>query len=79
MRKFLGQCADSEFAPAVRQLLKRMEETLASGEFTVGQFYADRGNRGGAISRLKTLIDDYPDFSRIEEARRLHESLRHSR
>jgi len=51
MKKFIKQCPDSEFAPAVQQLLKRVEETLASGDFSVGQFYADKGNYAGALSR----------------------------
>jgi hypothetical protein len=75
MRKFLQQSPDSEFAPAVQQLLKKAEETLASGDFKVAQFYADRGNYAGAISRYKTIIDNYPGFSRIDEVDKLYETL----
>ncbi len=78
MRKFLQQSPDSEFAPTVQQLLERVEETLAFGDFKVGQFYADRGNHVGARSRLKTLMDNYPNFSRIEEVKQLYEGLQHS-
>jgi outer membrane protein assembly factor BamD (BamD/ComL family) len=75
MRKFLQQSPDSEFAPAVRQLLKRVEETLAAGDFSIAQYYADRGNYAGALSRLKTIIDSYPGFSHIDEVNKLYETL----
>jgi outer membrane assembly lipoprotein YfiO len=75
MQKFLQQSPDSEFAPAVQQLLKKVEETLASGDFKVAQFYTDRGNYAGAISRYKTIIDNYPSFSRIDEVNKLYETL----
>jgi|WetSurMetagenome_2_1015567.scaffolds.fasta_scaffold123248_2 outer membrane protein assembly factor BamD (BamD/ComL family) len=75
MRKFLRQSPDSEFATAVQQLLKKAEETLASGDFKVAQFYADRGNYDGAISRYKTIIDNYPSFSRIDEVEQLYGTL----
>jgi outer membrane protein assembly factor BamD (BamD/ComL family) len=75
MRKFLRQSPDSEFASAVQQLLKKAEETLASGDFNVAQFYADRGNNAGAISRYKTIIDNYPSFSRIDEVEQLYGTL----
>jgi outer membrane protein assembly factor BamD (BamD/ComL family) len=75
MRKFLQKSPDSEFAPAVQQLLKKAEETLASGDFRVAQFYADRGNYAGAISRYQTIIDNYPSFSHIDEVNKLYETL----
>ena len=75
MRLFLQQAADSEYAPAVQQLLERIEESLASGDFKVAQFYAERGNHAGAISRLKKIMDDYPGFSRIDEVNQLYKAL----
>jgi tetratricopeptide (TPR) repeat protein len=75
MKKFLKQCPDSEFAPAVQQLLKRVEENLGSGDFSIGQFYADRGNYAAALSRYKMIIENYPSFSRIDEVKKLYETL----
>jgi outer membrane protein assembly factor BamD (BamD/ComL family) len=75
MRLFLQQGSDSEYAPTVQQLLERMEEALASGDFRVAQFYADRGNYAGAILRLRKIIDDYPGFSRIDEVNQLYKAL----
>jgi len=75
MRRFLQQASDSEYAPTVQQLLERMEEALASGDFKVAQFYAERGNHAGAILRLKIIMDDYPGFSRIDEVTQLYNAL----
>ena len=75
MKKFLQQCPDSEFAPAVQRLLKRMEETLASGDFNIGQFYADRRNYAAALSRYEAIMENYPNFSRIDEVKKLYETL----
>jgi outer membrane protein assembly factor BamD (BamD/ComL family) len=75
MRKFLQQSPDSEFATTVQQLLNKVEETVASGDYKVAQFYADRGNYAGAISRYRTIIDNYPSFSRIDEVNKLYKTL----
>ena len=75
LREFLQRFPDSDFAPTVRQYLKEAEEIAASGDFKIAQFYADRGNYVGAMSRLKTIINEYPNFSRIDEVNKLYESL----
>jgi outer membrane protein assembly factor BamD len=75
LREILQRFPESDFAPTVQQLLKRAEEKLALGDFEMAQFYADRGNYVGAMSRLKTIIDEYPNFSRIDEVNKLYESL----
>lgn len=75
MKKFVRQCPDSEFAPAVQRLLTRVEETLASGDFNVGQFYADRRNYAAALSRYEAIMENYPNFSRIDEVKKLYETL----
>jgi hypothetical protein len=75
LREFLQRFPDSDFAPTVRQDLKEAEETIASGDFKIAQFYAERGNYVGAMSRLKTIIDKYPNFSRIDEVKQLYETL----
>ena len=75
MRLFLTQAPDSDYAPTVQQLLERMEENLASANFRVAQFYVEKGNHAGAISRLKIIINNYPSFSRIAEVNRLYKTL----
>jgi outer membrane assembly lipoprotein YfiO len=74
-RIFLQRFPGSELAPTVRQLIEIVDEYLALGEFEIAQFCADRGDYAGARSRLKTIIDKYPNFSRIDEINKLHESL----
>ena len=39
-------------------------EVLAEHEFLVGDFYFQKGSCEGAVSRLATLREDYPDFTR---------------
>jgi outer membrane assembly lipoprotein YfiO len=75
IREFLRQYPDSDFAPAAKQCLKDAEENLALGNFRIAQFYAGRGNYVGAISRLKTIIEKYPNFSRIDEVNKMYETL----
>jgi outer membrane protein assembly factor BamD (BamD/ComL family) len=75
LREFLQRFPDSDFAPTVRQLLRRAEETVTSGDYKIAQFYADRDNYVGAMSRLRTIIEKYPNFSRIDEAKQLYETL----
>ena len=74
-RKYLEQFPDSNYAPRVRQLLKEIREIVASEDFRVAQFYASRGNNAGAKRRLKEIIDNYSDFSRLAEAKQLYEAL----
>lgn len=75
MRKFLKRTPNSEFAPSVQQLLRRVEETLAFGLFRFAQFYADKGNFTEAKSQLRTIIDNYTSFSRFEEVNQLYKAL----
>jgi outer membrane protein assembly factor BamD len=64
-----------ELAPIVQQFRKDVDEHLALGDFKVAQFYANRGNYLGALSRLKTIIDKYPNFSHIDEVDRLYKTI----
>jgi outer membrane protein assembly factor BamD (BamD/ComL family) len=73
LRELLQQYPD--LAPTVQQFIKDMDENLALGDFKVGQFYASKGNHAGALSRLKIIIDKYPNFSRIDEVNQLYKTL----
>ena len=64
-----------EAAPVVQQFMKDLDEKLAQGDFKVAQYYASRGNNVGALSRLKTIIDNYPNFSRIDEVNQLYKKM----
>ena len=74
INRFLQKYPDSDLVPVAKQALLEVQENLADGNFRVAQFYANRGNYAGALSRLKTIIDKYPNFSRIDEVRQLYES-----
>jgi outer membrane protein assembly factor BamD (BamD/ComL family) len=61
--------------PMARQILKDVQENLALGNFKIAQFYASKAYYAGATSRLKTLIEKYPNFSRIDEVNQLYKTL----
>ncbi len=73
--RFLQKYPDSDLVPIAKQALSDVRENIADGNLSVVRFYVDRGNYAGALSRLKTIIAKYPDYSRIDEARQLYESL----
>jgi outer membrane assembly lipoprotein YfiO len=78
IRHFLEQFPESEHASIARQHLKEIEEILAGYDFEMANSYASKDDYAAAISRLKTIIDNYPDYSHFDEAKRLYESLRQS-
>lgn len=71
-QRFLEQYPDSDYAPIIREYLKQITEQLALSDFQVAQFYGSRANYVAAKDRLKKVIDKYPDFSHIEEAKQLY-------
>ncbi len=78
IRHFLDQFPESKYAPIARQYLKEIEEILAGYDLEMAHSYASKDDYAAAISRLKTIIDNYPNFSHLDEAKRLYESLRQS-
>jgi outer membrane protein assembly factor BamD (BamD/ComL family) len=64
-----------ELAPVVQLFMKDLDEKLAQGDFAVAQYYVGRRNNFGALSRLKTIIDNYPNFSRIDEVNQLYKEM----
>ena len=67
-RQVLIQFPNSKFAPEVEQLLRNTQETLAEGEMRVGDFYHHRGAMASAANRLGGVVDQYPLYSRADEA-----------
>lgn len=57
----------------ISNLKKAVNEDSALTD--VAQFYAEKGNYGGAIYRLKNIIDYYHYFSLIGEVNRLYKAL----
>jgi beta-lactamase regulating signal transducer with metallopeptidase domain len=59
----------------IAELRKAINEDSALVGLKVAQFYADKRNYLPAVNRLKEILDNYPDFSRIDEVKRLYENL----
>ena len=68
-RLMLQQFPDSPLVPQARQRLREVQETLASREASIGQFYAEREppDLPGAVARYQTVVDTYPLYSKIDE------------
>lgn len=67
-RQLLVQFPNSRHAPRAQQLLRNIQEVLAEGEFRVGNFYHHKGSHPAASNRLQSMVDQYPLFSRGDEA-----------
>lgn len=50
--------------------LKKCRSDLAEHEFYVGSFYQRTGRHKAALARYQGLVQDYPDFPKIAEAKK---------
>src|SRR5579863_10547285 len=62
------QYPNSKFVPETEQILRNIDEDLAEGEMRVGNMYASKGSRAAASNRFAGIIDQYPLYSRADEA-----------
>src|SRR5581483_11123676 len=67
-RQLIVQFPNSKYVPEVQQLLRNIQEAIAEGEFRVGFFYHKKGSNPAAANRLQRLVDQYPLYSRADEA-----------
>ncbi len=67
-RQLLVQFPNSKFAPQATQRLRNIQESLAEHEFVVGDFYFQRGANPAAANRLNAMVDQYPLFSKADQA-----------
>ena len=67
-RQLVVQFPNSQFVPETQQLLRNIQESLANGEFLVGDFYYKRGANPAAANRLSHVVDQYPLFSHADGA-----------
>jgi outer membrane protein assembly factor BamD len=67
-KQLLVQYPNSKFAPKAAQMLRNIQESLAEHEFVVGNFYWKREMHPAAANRLNGLVDQYPLFSKADEA-----------
>lgn len=67
-RQVLIQFPNSKFAPRATQLVRNIQQSLAEGEFRVGDFYYKKQSWSASTSRLQSLTDHYPLYSAADEA-----------
>lgn len=67
-RTLLTQFPNSRFAPVAEQRLREIQEVLGEEEMRVGDFYHHKGSNAAAANRLGGLVDQYPLYSRADEA-----------
>src|SRR5229473_8349273 len=67
-RQLLVQFPNSKFAPQAEQQLREIQEALAEGEYRTGYFYHHKGALAAASNRLGSLVDQYPLYSKADEA-----------
>lgn len=67
-RNLLTQFPNSKFAPKAQQRLREIQEAIAEGEYRRGVFYYRKGSNPAAANRLQGLVDQYPLYSRSDEA-----------
>lgn len=67
-KQLLVQFPNSKYAPEVEQRLRDIQEDLAESEMRVGDFYHQKGSWQAAANRLGGIADQYPLYSRADEA-----------
>ena len=67
-RQLIVQFPNSKFVPEAKQILRNIQEAIGEGEYRVGNFYHKRGSNPAAANRLSRLVDQYPAYSRSDEA-----------
>jgi len=67
-RKMILQYPDSKLVPEAKRRLMEVQEVLAEREFEIGRFYYLRQSYPASIARLKSLVDEYPLYSKADEA-----------
>ena len=68
-RQLLVQFPNSKFAPDAQQYLRTAQEVLADSEFRVAAFYyRSKGSFPAAANRSNALTDQFPLYSRADDA-----------
>jgi outer membrane protein assembly factor BamD len=67
-RTLILQYPDSKLLPEAKRRLLEVQEVLAEREFGIGRFYFLRESYPASIARLKSLLQEYPLYSRADEA-----------
>ncbi len=67
-RRMIQEFPDSKLVPVAKQRLLEVQEVLAEREFQVGKFYYLKQSYGAGIARLQSVVDQYPLYSKADEA-----------
>src|SRR5580658_5048171 len=67
-RNLLTQFPNSKYAPQAAQNLRNIQEVLADREYKVGELYHKKGSFPASANRFQALTDQYPLYSRADEA-----------
>src|SRR4029077_16554608 len=67
-RQLIVQFPNSKFIPETTQRLREVQEALADAEMRVGDFYHKKGSLASSANRLTGAVDQYPLYSRADEA-----------
>jgi outer membrane protein assembly factor BamD len=67
-RQLLLQFPNSKFIPEVEQMLREIQEVRADAEYRVGLQYSKKGSYRAAATRLNAVSEQYPLFSRTDDA-----------
>ena len=67
LKKFLQMHPESELAPTALEFLWEVQENLAQGIQGVGDFYFSRNSHLASESRYKSVLESYPDYSRLDQ------------
>jgi len=66
---FLQKYPNDPLAPKAEQHLREVQEILAEGDYRIGYFYYyTRGDKRAAASRLASLVNRYPLYSKLDKA-----------
>src|SRR5947209_14196952 len=63
---FLQKYPNDPLAAKAQQNLRDVQELLAEGDFRVGSFYFVKGNKKAAESRLRSVANRYPLYSKSD-------------
>src|SRR5215468_4583107 len=67
-KQLVVQFPNSKFAPQAQQRLRDIQEVLGEAEFRVGILYEKKGSFPAAANRLQGVADQFPLFSKADEA-----------
>jgi outer membrane protein assembly factor BamD len=63
---FLTKYPNDPLSAKAEQHLREVQEVLAEGDFRIGYYYYVKGDKKAAESRLRTVVNRYPLYSRAD-------------